>query len=235
MKKKAMMVLGAVGALAIGLFAVGAVGAQEVDEVTRPVDRIVTKVAEKLGITEDELVDAWQESQIELIDEAVENGDLDPDRAQEMKDHIAESDGIFVPRTPDRPKHDRAPGHMLIGKAANAVLGLEDGELKEAFEDGQSLLDVALANGFTEDGFKTALLDEVQSQLDVMVDEEKIDQEKADEIYDRISENIDEIINHTKDDRPAHDRPHHDRPHHRPHDGAFGSDGAETDVAATDI
>jgi polyhydroxyalkanoate synthesis regulator phasin len=232
MKKKVMMVLGTVGALAIGLFAVAAVGAQEVDDVTRPVDRIVTKVAEKLGVSED-----WNESAIELIDEAVANGDLDADRAEELKDRIAESDGIFVPRPHQRPHHDKAPGHMLIGQAANSVLDLEEGELREAFEEGQSLLDVALANGFTEDEFKTALLDEVQAQLDVMVDEEKIDQEKADEIYARISENIDEIINHTKDDRPT-DRPHDgQRPHGpRPHGPRpFGSDVPETDAATTDL
>ena len=235
MKKKVMMALGTVGALAIGLFAVAAVGAQEADDVTRPFDNLVSRVAEKLGITEDELTDAWNESASELVTEGIEAGDIDSERGAALLERIEESDGIFVPRPPQRPKYDRAPGHMLIGNAANAVLGLEDGELNEAFEEGLSLLDVALANGFTEDEFKTALLDEVQSQLDVMVDEEKIGQEKADEIYDRISENIDEIINHTKDDRPPHDRPPHDRPHHRPHDGAFGSDGAETDVATTDI
>ena len=206
MKKKVMMVLGAVGALAIGLFAVAAVGAQEVDSVTRPLDNLVSKVADKLGVSEDEFVGAWNDSQIELIDEAVANGDLDADEAQRIKDRIAESDGIFVPRPPDRPPHDRAPGQMLIVKAANAVLDLEEGELKAAFEEGQSLLDVALANGFTEDEFKAALLDEVQAQLDVLVDEGKIGQEMADEIYARISENIDEIVNHSKDDRPPGDR-----------------------------
>ncbi|MFQ5472762.1 MAG: hypothetical protein ACE5FA_07755, partial [Dehalococcoidia bacterium] len=174
MKKKVMMVLGAVGALAIGLFAVAAVGAQEVDDVTRPLDNLVSKVADKLGVSEDEFVDAWNGSQIELIDEAVANGDLDADEAQRIKDRIAESDGIFVPRPPDRPPHDRAPVQMLIGKAATAVLGLEEGELREAYAEGLSLLDIALANGFTEEEFTEALLDEIQAQLDVLVEEGKI-------------------------------------------------------------
>lgn len=229
MKKKVMMVMGAVGALAIGLFAVAAVGAQEVDDVTRPLDNLVSRVAEKLGITEDELVDAWNGSASELVTEGIEAGDIDSERGAALLERIEESDGIFT-----GPKHRRGGGHrgggqMVIGQAATTVLGLEDGELCELLKDGQTMLDVALANGFTEDGFKTALLNEVQVQLDVMVDEDKIDQEKADEIYARISENIDEIINHTKgdmSDRPIRDFGAHDR---------FRSDAPETDVATTDL
>jgi len=229
MKKKVMMVLGAVGALAIGLFAVAAVGAQEAEDATRPFDSLVSRVAEKLGITEGELTDVWNESASELVTEGIEAGDIDPERGAALLERIEESEGIFT-----GPKHRRGAGHrgggqMVIGQAATTVLGLEDGALCELLKDGQTMVDVALANGFTEDGFKTALLDEVQTLLDAMVDEEKIDQEKADEIYARISENIGEIITHTKGDMT-------DRPvgHHGPRD-RFHSDVPETDVATTDL
>ena len=228
MKSRVMMVLGTVGVLAIGLFAVAAVGAQEVDEVTRPVDRIVTKVAEKLGITEDELVAAWNESASEWVTEGMEAGDIDPERGAALLERIEESDGIFAPGQRHHRGH-RGGGQMVIGKAANAVLGLEEGELREAFQEGQSLLDVALANGFTEDQFTTDLLAEVQSLLDEKVAADEIGQEMADEIYARISENIDRIINHTKGDmtdRPVRDFGPHDR---------FHSDVPETDVATTDL
>ncbi len=229
MKKKVMMALGTVGALAIGLFAVAAVGAQEADDVTRPLDNLVSRVAEKLGITEDELVDAWNDSASELVTEGIEAGDIDSERGAALLERIEESDGIFT-----GPKHRRGGGHrgggqMVIGQAATTVLGLEDGALCELLKDGQTMLDVALANGFTEDQFTTDLLAEVQSILDEKVAADEIDQEKADEAYARISENIDEIINHTKGDMT--DRPVRD---FRPHD-RFHSDVPETDVATTDL
>jgi hypothetical protein len=239
MKKKVMMVMGAAGAMLIGLFAVAAVGAQEADDVTKPVDKLVSRVAEKLGITEDELVDAWNESASELVTEGIEAGDIDPERGAALLERIEESDGIFTGPRHHRGGGHRNPGHMLIGQAANTVLGLEEGELCELRMDGQSLLDIALANGFTEDGFTTDLLAEVQSILDEKVAAEEITQEMADDAYARISDNIDEIINHTKSD--VTDRPVRD---FRPHDGPrpFGPGGfgpndfaPETDVATTDL
>ncbi|MCH8814677.1 MAG: hypothetical protein IH957_06185 [Chloroflexi bacterium] len=227
MKKKVMMVLGTVGALAIGLFAVGAVGAQEADDLTRPLDNLVSRVADKLGISEDEFVDVWNDSASELVTEGIEAGDIDPERGAALLERIEESDGIFT-----GPRHERGQkrgGHMVIGDAATTVLGLEEGELCELRKDGQSLLDVALANGFTEEQFTTDLLAEVQSTLDEKVAAEDIDQVKADEIYTRISDNIDEIINHTKGDetdRPVGFGPRGFGPRH---------DAPETDVATTDI
>ncbi len=225
MKKKVMMVLGTVGALAIGLFAVAAVGAHEADELTRPFDSLASRVAEKLGITEGELVDAWNDSASELVTEGIDAGDIDPERGAALLERIEESEGLFT-----GPRHNRGGrggGHMVIGDAATTVLGLEEGELCELRKDGQSLLDVALANGFTEEQFTTDLLAEVQSNLDEKVAADEIDQAKADEAYARISENIDEIINHTKGDET--DRPAGFGPRDR-----FHSDVPETDVA-TDI
>ena len=226
MKKKVMMIVGAVGALAIGLFAVAAVGAQEADEVTGPFDSLASRVAEKLGITEGELVDAWNDSASELVTEGIDAGDIDPERGAALLERIEESKGLFT-----GPKHHRGHrggGHMVIGQAASTVLGLEDGALREAMMDGQSLLDVALANGFTEDSFTTDLLAEVQSILDEKVAADEIDQEKADEAFARISDNIDEIISHTKGDK--NDRPAGFGPRDQ-----FHSDVPETDVATTDL
>lgn len=205
MKKRILMVMGTVGALALGLFAVAAVGAQEdvTDGVTKPVDNIVSKVAEKLGVSEDEFVTAWNESAIEVIDEKVAAGELDEETAAMLKERIENADGIVLPHGPKH--HHRPHGKMLVGQATQTVLGTEDGELREAFANGQSLLDVALENGFTEEQFTSDLLAEIQSVLDDKVANDGLDQEKADAIYDRISENISDIINHVKGDGPMGD------------------------------
>lgn len=201
MKKKLLMAGGIVGALAMGLFAVAAVGAQEdlTDDVTRPVDDLASRVAEKLGVSEDEFVDAWNESAVEIIDEKVAAGELTEEQGEAIKERIEESDGIWVPHRPhDGPHQPR--GLMLICDAAQSVLGTEDGELREAFMNGQSLLDVATEKGFTEEQFTADLLAEVQSILDQKVADGDLEQDDADAIYERISENISDIINHTKGD-----------------------------------
>jgi hypothetical protein len=211
MNKKVMMILGIVGALAIGLFAVAAVGAQEdvtpdaTDGLTRPVDDLVSRVAEKLGVSEDEFVDAWNESATEIIDEKVASGELDEDVAEEIKERIAESEGIWLPRGPHGPHH--GPGLMLVGYAAQEVLDTEQGELREAFADGKSLLDVAIEKGFTEQEFTDAMLASIKAELDEKVADGALDQDKADEIYERISENISDIINHKMGDGPVFDGP----------------------------
>lgn len=208
MKKKVLMVLGTVGALAIGLFAVAAVGAQEdvTTPMTRPVDDIVSRVAEKLGVSQDELVTAWNDSAIEIIDEKVAAGELDSATGEMLKERIANADGIVLPGRPGHGPH-RPHGVMLVGQAAQTVLGTEDGELREALANGQSLLDVALDKGFTEDQFTSDLLAEIQSNLDDKVANDGLDQEKADSIYQRISDNISDIINHVKGDGPMGDAP----------------------------
>lgn len=205
--KKVMTVLGALGALAIGLFAVAAVGAQEdvTDPVTRPVDGLVSRVADKLGVSEDEFVTAWNDSATEIIDEKVAAGELDAEVGEAIKERIAESDGIWTPHGPRHGHGPRMHGMMLIGQTAQTVLDTEDGELREAFANGQSLVDVALEKGFTEEQFTSDLLAEVKSILDEKVAEGDLDQEKADAIYDRISENISEIINHVMGDGPIAD------------------------------
>lgn len=240
MKKRVMMILGVVGALAIGLFAVAAVGAQEdvTDEVTRPVDELVSRVADKLGVSEDEFVSAWNESAAEIIDEKVVAGELTEEQGQLLKDKIAESDSIVLPHGPRHGHGPRDHGKMLIGQAAQNVLGTEDGELREAFANGQSLLDVAVEKGFTEEQFTSDLLAEVQSILDDKVANDGLDQEKADEVYERISDNISDIINKTMGDAPS-DIGFDGGPHGpRGGFGGFGpGDGGSddtTDAATTD-
>jgi polyhydroxyalkanoate synthesis regulator phasin len=238
--KRVMMVLGAVGALAIGLFAVAAVGAQEdvTDQVTRPVDDLVSRVADKLGVSEDEFVTAWNDSAIEIIDEKVEAGELDAEIGDMLKERIAQSDSVWMPHGPRHGHGPRQHGMMLIGQAAQNVLDTEDGELREAFADGKSLLDVALEKGFTEEQFTADLLAEIQTILDDKVADGDLDQEKADAVYDRISENIGEIISHVMGDGPIADAPsglRFDGPRFGPRGfGGFVPFEDATDAATTD-
>ncbi len=75
--------------------------------------------------------------------------------------------------------------HWHLMDAAAEVLDMPQDELMEQLRDGNSLAEVAEAQGMDVEDFKAALLDQIQAQLD----------EQADEVFQRIEENIDDIVN----------------------------------------
>lgn len=54
-----------------------------------PRERMLAKVAANLGVSTDELVAAFAQARLEMIDEAVAAGQITEEQAQEMKDRIA--------------------------------------------------------------------------------------------------------------------------------------------------
>ncbi len=78
--------------------------------------------------------------------------------------------------------------------AAAEVLEMEKSAVIEALQSGQSLAEIAEAQGMSADDFKAALLDEVKSDLDAKVSEGKLSQERADKIYQAFEKHVDQII-----------------------------------------
>ncbi len=64
--KRVLLILGAVAALAVGLIAVAGAGAQEGPASGRVGD-FVTRLADRLGISEDELTSAVKDVEIEVL------------------------------------------------------------------------------------------------------------------------------------------------------------------------
>jgi uncharacterized protein YidB (DUF937 family) len=207
--KKYLIIMGVVGALAVGIFAIAVAGAQEgsptpapsagddegEEERERPLDRFLDRLAENLGISRDELDSTIDETQIELIDEAVAEGRLDEEKAEELKERIENGEPLF-PFAGPRPHHPPVfPGIRWILDAAAEILGLEHDELLEQMGDGNSLAEIAEAQGIDVEQLKADLLAAVKEDLDAKVADGELTQERADKIYERFSENIDRIVN----------------------------------------
>ncbi|MDO8614904.1 MAG: hypothetical protein Q7T33_04090 [Dehalococcoidia bacterium] len=198
--KKALLATAALLMVAIGAVAVVGVGAQEgtpspAAAGERPLDSYIAKLAAELGVSEDQLRTAMLNANLSLVDDAAAAGNVTAERAAEIKQRIQENDILLPP-----PPHHRGPGHhrggpMIVGEAAGKVLNLEPGQLGDELRSGKSLAEVAQAHGMSVDDFKPALLAEVKTGLDAKVAEDKITQERADEAYQRLSDNIDDIIN----------------------------------------
>jgi polyhydroxyalkanoate synthesis regulator phasin len=164
------------GAVAIG----GAVtSAQDGDG---PIGSFLAKVADKLGVSEDELKTAIDEARTETIDEKVAEGLLTEEQAQRLKERVAGGGRLH-----------RAGGHIL--DAAADVLGMEKNDLVAELREGNSLADVAAAQGIGVDGFKAQLVAEVQADIDAKVADGTITQEQADRLSEGLEERIDNIVN----------------------------------------
>ncbi len=86
-------------------------------------------------------------------------------------------------------------GKGLVKEAAAEVLGLSEDELRAQLQSGQTLADIAQAQGMSVDDFKGALTDKVTANLQASLDAGEITQEQFDDITAELDEKLDDIIN----------------------------------------
>jgi polyhydroxyalkanoate synthesis regulator phasin len=195
-----------VGTAVIG----GGIGLAVAQEEDTPIESFLGRVAEKLGIGEDELRSAMTEAEQDVIDERVVEGKLTAEQGEALKERIGEK-GLLGPldRLCDRVfdcirkrvcngasdcVDGRVRDHTV--EAAATVLGLELEELVDELKNGKTLAEVAEEKkGMAVDEFTAAMLPEVRQELDALVAEGKLTEEQADAIYGHVEENIDRIVN----------------------------------------
>ncbi len=85
--------------------------------------------------------------------------------------------------------------------AALEELGLEKDTLKEGFEEGKTLAEIAEANGVSTDELTDALTTAILENIDKRVEEDKIDAEKAAALKEGVAEKVEKRINVTKQER----------------------------------
>jgi polyhydroxyalkanoate synthesis regulator phasin len=185
LKTAAVVVVLGLTAVAVG----GAVtSAQDGDG---PVGTFLSRVAEKLGISEDTLKGAMQETSVEMLDEAVAEGRLTQEQADQIKERAGE-DGLLFPFGGPR-RGFGAP--FVMPEAAAQALGITQDQLMEQLKDGKTLAEVAEAQGMSVEDFQAALLTQVKAQLDALVADGKLTQEQADSVMQNTKDNIDKIVN----------------------------------------
>ncbi|MDH4279498.1 MAG: hypothetical protein OEZ14_02495 [Acidimicrobiia bacterium] len=205
-------------------------------------------VAADQGVAVDELEAALIDAATERIDQALADDRIDADRAAELKDELADRIGEMMTRTRgDRmgregggegPGGDHGEGRGPRGFGGGEVaelLGLTTDELRAALAEGQTLAEVAEAQGVSGDDLVAFLLDQLEERLDQAVENGRLDADEADEKLAEAAEHIEEHINADPGERPeglgAGPRAGHGPRGH--HDGA--DDGANPDGGGTDI
>ena len=203
--------LGAAGALITAALVGGtligsamAVGPQDGDalgaDASAYCDTFMDAFASELGTTREGVVAAGQAAANTAIDAAVAAGDITEERAAAMRERVAAYDGegcgLFGRGGFGPGGHGPGRGHGLLGpdtiEAAADAFGIEASVLLEEVRDAGSLEAVATARGVSYDEVKAAVLAAVQADLDTAVAEGNIEQERADEVLERVTTWLDD-------------------------------------------
>jgi hypothetical protein len=166
-------------------------------------DAFEASVAKRLGVTPAKLQEAVKAATLERIDAAEAAGRLSKEQADELRRHVESGDlagpGLGFGLGPGPFGHhgffpglDGPPGGRL--DAAAGYLGLSTDELATKLENGQSLADVAKAQGKSVDGLKQAMLADVKTRLDQAVEDGKLTDAQRDEILADIEARLDDLV-----------------------------------------
>jgi AcrR family transcriptional regulator len=170
----------------------------DVEQVHAALAETIAALAESQGMTLEDLVDALIAPAIERIQQAVEDERLTQEQADEQ---IAQTEERLLEglesgswfsmggvRLPDRRGHD-SRDHLSV-EAIAEVLGLEVEDLQEALADGQTIAEVAEAQGVALEDVVDALMASASERLQQAVDDGRITQEQADEQTEQMEEHI---------------------------------------------
>jgi uncharacterized protein YidB (DUF937 family) len=156
-------------------------------------DDFLDRLATELGVSREQLDTALQNVSNDLVDEALADGRITEDEAARIRDAIANGK---VPFFGIHPFRHHGGGHFPPVHFGNVAefLGVEPADIASALEDGQSLAQIAEANGKSRDELKTFLLDQVNEFVDQALENDRITEERAAQIRDNASARIDELI-----------------------------------------
>lgn len=199
-------VIAAASALSIAVGAGGAIAASKGSSSDG--QSFLSRVAGHLGISTQKLEDATKAAAIDEVDAAQNAGKITKAQADELKERIRQGGAPFFfggPHHrfggPGRVHH--APfGHM---SAAADYLGLTVPALLEKLTSGQSLADVAKAEGKSVDGLKQAMVADAKERLDKAVENGMLTEAQAKDALSDIQARVDDLVNGNLRFRERHD------------------------------
>ena len=161
-------------------------------------DDYLSTLAENLGISQDELEAALKQTALDMVDQAVANGNLTEEQAAEIRDRIESGEAPPFFFGFGRGFHHGFEHGVGAGAKLDEIagfLGVEVADITSALQDNQSLAQIAEANGKTAGELAAFLLEQVTQKVNDAVANGDMTQERADEILANAPDKIDELIN----------------------------------------
>ena len=183
--------IGVVVLVALAAATIGFVGAQTDEDGNGPLGSFVGRLAENLGISQGELEGAIEQTHLDQVDAALAEGLITEEQAADRREAIESGESRFGQRGHKMQRY----GGGNHGAAVAEFIGIMPEELREAIQGGQSTVQVAEANGVSEQELTDFLLGEIEAKLAEAVESGRIDQATADEKLAGAAERIAECIN----------------------------------------
>jgi hypothetical protein len=149
-------------------------------------ERYIERLAEKLGVSSDELRAAHREVRDQLIDEALAAGNITAEQAERLKSMDAGSLRHIGPIAGERISRFVVD----IFQTAADVVGVPVNELRDRLRSGESLAEIAADQGKSEDQLKHELVAAYTSRIDQALADGDISQE----LHDRLLRNLDTMV-----------------------------------------
>jgi hypothetical protein len=193
MKALKLKIAGGTAALAAVLGGGAAVAATQLSP-TEESDAIVQDAAKQLGVSADKLDAALKQALENRVDAAVEAGTLTKAQAAELKQRIEAGDVPLIGVGPGAGLHRGHHGFVDFAAAAE-YLGVTEANLRASLEDGDTLAEIAQANGKTAAGLADALVAAAKADLDEKVAAGRLTSAQRTSILADLESRIDDVVN----------------------------------------
>ena len=155
--------------------------------------RMAQRIAERQGITVEQLEAKLRQRALDRIDAALKAGRISAEQAAKLKERVnawklCASSG----EGHDKRHHALALGSMLAGAAD--YLGLTHDQLRQELGAGKSLKDIATAKHLSVPGLKDAMLARIKARLDKAVADGKLTAERRDALLEKYGQLVDRLI-----------------------------------------
>jgi hypothetical protein len=191
MKALKLKIAGGAAALAAVIGGGAAVAATQLTP-SEESDAIVEDAAKQLGVSAEKLDAALKQALENRVDAAVEAGTLTEAQGVELKERIEAGE---VPLIGIGPGGAHRGHHRFVDFAAAAdFLGITEAKLRSSLEGGDTLAEIATANGKTAAGLVDALVASAKADLAEKVAEGRLTDAQRDSIVADLEERMQDVV-----------------------------------------
>lgn len=156
---------------------------------------VLSDAATRLGVSADELRSALRAAEDGQLDAAVRAGELTQEQADRMKEHRRARGTVLRLGHGGRhggPGGRRGGGRQLM-KAAAGALGISRGELLERLRSGETLTQIARAEGRTPAEVKSEVRNAATDRLDAALKAGRITEARHEAMVEHLAERIERL------------------------------------------
>ena len=161
---------------------------------------IVADAAQQLGVSPAALTAALKKALENQVDAALSAGTITQAQADDMKAAIESGQ---LPLLGLRGGHDHGPGHGADLATAASYLGLTEAELRSSLAGGETLADVAKAQGKSTSGLVAALVNAARQRLDADVSAGRLTDAQRQAILSDLEQRVTDLVNGVMPAPPA--------------------------------